>query len=155
MVFSVLVTESCALSVRALYRPTGSVGLLFDPQPTVWIGKVNRSLCILRDAGWKVQWKRLSAWLDFGIFNRPKSIQAANTFFQELWSRKNLCNSLVWTCSGGKVQVWVQVQAPAGHLAIPPKGYSRRELKILTAKSMAELLEQRSSPAWAGRMGEH
>ena len=37
-------------------------------------------------------------------------------------------------------QVWVQVRAPAGHLAITPEGYSRRQSKVLTAKSMAQLL---------------
>ena len=49
--------------------------------------------------------------------------------------------------SGGRVQV----QAPA----ITPEGYSKRLWKrlwkVLTAKSMAELLSQRSGTAWAGR----
>ena len=57
-------------------------------------------------------------------------------------------HSLLWgfggdktftTCwSGGRVQVWVQVRAPAGpiskcHLEITPEGYSRRQSKVLTA----------------------
>ena len=32
--------------------------------------------------------------------------------------------------SGGRVQVWVQVRAPAGHLAITPEGCSRRQSKV-------------------------
>ena len=43
----------------------------------------------------------------------------------------------------------------AGHLAITPEGYSRRQSKDLTAISMAKLLGQRSSSACAGRTGEH
>ena len=43
----------------------------------------------------------------------------------------------------------------AGHLAITPEGYSRRQSKDLTAKSMAKLLGQRSGTAWAGLTGEH
>ena len=45
--------------------------------------------------------------------------------------------------TGGRVQVRVQVRAPAdsaGHLAITPEDYSRRQSKDLTAKSMAKLL---------------
>ena len=38
----------------------------------------------------------------------------------------------------------------AGHLAITPKGYSRRQSKDLTAKSMAKLVGPRSGTAWAG-----
>ena len=41
------------------------------------------------------------------------------------------------------------------HLAITPKGYSRRQLKVLAAKSMAKLLGPRSGIAWAGWTGEH
>ena len=40
----------------------------------------------------------------------------------------------------GRVQVWVQVRAPAGQLAITPEGYSRRQSKVLTPKSMAKVL---------------
>ena len=52
-----------------------------------------------------------------------------------------------------RVLFWVQVQAPAGHMAI--KGYSRRQTTVLTTKSMAKLLGQRSGTAWAGWTGEH
>ena len=54
-----------------------------------------------------------------------------------------------------KVQVWVQVWAPAGHLAINPKGYLRRLSKVWNAKSMAELLGQHSGTACARWMGKH
>ena len=43
----------------------------------------------------------------------------------------------------------------AGHLAITPEGYSRRQSKDLTAKSMAKLLGPRSCTAWAGLTGEY
>ena len=43
----------------------------------------------------------------------------------------------------------------AGHLAITPEGYSRRQSKDLTAISMAKLLGPRSGSACAGRTGEH
>ena len=42
----------------------------------------------------------------------------------------------------------------AGHLAITPEGYSRRQSKDLTAISMAKLLRPRSGTAWAGRTGQ-
>ena len=54
--------------------------------------------------------------------------------------------------SGGRVQVWVQVQAPACHLAITPEGYSRSYSNGSKAKSMAELLGPRSGTAWAQAM---
>ena len=61
--------------------------------------------------------------------------------------------------SGSRVQVWVKVRAHASHLgddlAITPEGYSWRQSKVLTAKSMGELLGPRSSNAWAGRTREH
>ena len=60
------------------------------------------------------------------------------------------------TCwSGGRVQVWVQVWAPAGHLVITAEGHYRRQSKVLTAKSNAKLSEQRSSTAWADQTSEH
>ena len=34
-----------------------------------------------------------------------------------------------------RVQVWVQVQAPASHLAITPESHSRRQWKVLIAKN--------------------
>ena len=43
----------------------------------------------------------------------------------------------------------------AGHLAITPEGYSRRQSKDLTAISMAKLLGPRSGSACAGRTGKH
>ena len=51
--------------------------------------------------------------------------------------------------------VWVQVPVPAGHLAVTPEGYSRRQLKVLTAKPTAKLLGPCSGTAWAGWKGGH
>ena len=46
-------------------------------------------------------------------------------FIELFWVfRADTTSTTHW--SGGRVQVWVQVQAPADHLAITPKGYSRR-----------------------------
>ena len=44
---------------------------------------------------------------------------------------------------------------PAGHLAITPAGYSRRQSKVLTAKSIAELSGQSSGTTWVLTMGKH
>ena len=57
--------------------------------------------------------------------------------------------------SGGRVQVWAQVWVPAGHLAIIPEDYFRKQSKVLTAKSRAELLGPCSGTAWAGLRGKH
>ena len=43
----------------------------------------------------------------------------------------------------------------AGHLAITPEGYSRRQSKDLIAISMAKLLGPRSGTGWAGRTDKH
>ena len=83
----------------------------------------------------------------FGVFNRPKRIKTPHRLFWDLRADKTFTTR--W--SGGRVQVWVQVRAPACHLAITPEGYSRRQSKDLTAKSIAELLGPRSGTAWAGR----
>ena len=48
--------------------------------------------------------------------------------------------------------VILAVRALTGHLPFTPKGYSRRESKVLIAKSMVELLGQLSGTAWAGRL---
>ena len=39
-------------------------------------------------------------------------------------------------------------------MAITPEGYSRKQAKDLTAKSMAKLLGPRFGTAWAGGTGE-
>ena len=82
--------------------------------------------------------------LDFCIFNRPK-VRTPHNLFMDFSSDKSFTTR--W--SGGRVQVWVQVQAPAANFAITPEGYSRRQSKILAAKSMAKLLKQHSGTAWA------
>ena len=67
-------------------------------------------------------WYRL---LNFGVLKK----NLKSTQFVELY----------FGVSGGRVQVWVRVRAPAGNLAIVPEGYSRIQSKVLTAKSMAKL----------------
>ena len=84
----------------------------------------------------------------WGLFDLPFLGGAAGAF-----SPARASSTTHW--SGCRVQVWVKVIAPACHLAITPKGFSRRQSKVLTAKSMVKLLGQRSSTAWAGRTGEH
>ena len=44
---------------------------------------------------------------------------------------------------------------PAGHLAIVPEGYSRRQSKVIIAKTIAKLLGQHSSTPLPGLMGKH
>ena len=70
---------------------------------------------------------------------------------RDFWTDK----SFTTRQSGCRVQVWVQVLAPACHLAITPEGYSTRQSKVVTAKSIAELEGHSSGTAWAGRTGEH
>ena len=77
-------------------------------------------------------WYRL---LNFGVLKK----NLKSTQFVELY----------FGVSGGRVQVWVRVRAPAGNLAIVPEGYSRIQSKFLTANSMAKLLGLRSSTDWA------
>ena len=102
-------------------------------------------------------WYQLSAFINFCILNRPKknSNSTQIVLFQGFQGRQNLHNSLVrWQSS--RLQVWVQVQAPACHLAITSKGnYSRTQSKVLTAKSMAGHLGQLPGTAWAVQTGKH
>ena len=59
------------------------------------------------------------------------------------------------TCwSGGTVQVWVQVRAPAGHLAIFPKAVPEGNRRF-REQSTAKLFGPLSGSACAGRTGEH
>ena len=69
----------------------------------------------------------------------------SSKIFTICWSRQSSC----------RIQVWVQLWAPAGHLEITPQYYFRRQLKVLGAKSMAEPLGQRSSTAWADMTSKH
>ena len=68
----------------------------------------------------------LSALLNFGVFNGPKKNSNCTQFILGLGADKTFTTR--W--SGGRVQVWVQVQAPACHLAITPEGCSRRQSKV-------------------------
>ena len=48
-----------------------------------------------------------------------KRIQTPHTLFWDFWADKPF--TTIW--SGGRVQVWVQVWAPACHVEITPEGY--------------------------------
>ena len=99
----------------------GTVGSLFQhlsPRPVWWMR-------VEIDSG--SQLSSISAFW---------KVQTPQRLFWDFWPDKTITTS--W--SGSKVQV-----APAGHLAITFKGYSRRQSKVLTAKSNAELLG--STPA--------
>ena len=55
-----------------------------------------------------------------------KRIQTPHSLFWGFGADKTF--KIRW--SGGRVQVWVQVRAPVGHLAITPGGCSRRQSKV-------------------------
>ena len=82
-----------------------------------------------------------------------KNIQTPHSLFRDFRADETFTARHGW--SGGRFQVWVQVLAPACHLAISPGGYSRRRSKVYTAKAMAELMRAHSGTAWAGRTGKH
>ena len=92
-------------------------------------------------------------WMEVDIDSQLSSISAVSTdlkfeFHNFFWDyRADKTFTICW--SGGRVQVWVQGQSPAGLLAITSEGYSRRQLEDLTAKSMAEFFWLRSGTAWA------
>ena len=83
------------------------------------------------------------------VFNRPKRIQTPYSLFRDFGANKTLPTH--W--SGVSVQVWVQVLP----LQVTWQSflYSRRQSKVLTAKSMAELLLQRSCTARASKTGKY
>ena len=114
-------------------------------------------LCVLIDP-WERDLKSLSAyilgkegWKSLSAVSSTdlKRIQTSTQFIQGFRADESFAAH--W--SGGKVLVCVQDRAPSGHLAITPKGFSKRQSKVLTAKSMVELLGQRSGTAQFGRVG--
>ena len=100
-------------------------------------------------------WYRLTAVLIFGVFNGPKRNLNSTTSPRRLFWDFGADQTCTTCWSGGRVHVWVQVQTLASHLAITPEGYSRRQSKVLTSKSIAELLGPRSGTAWVDWTGEH
>ena len=68
-------------------------------------------------------WNQLTAVLNFCILIGLKRNQTPQSLFRDFCADKTFTTG--W--SGARVQVWVQVQAPAGHLAVTPKGCSRRQ----------------------------
>ena len=112
---------------------------------------------------WKHSLHKAFWWIRVGINSQLSSISAFSTdlkriqtphrLFLVFWADKTSTTH----CSGGRVQVWVQVWAPACQLAITPEGYSRRHSKVLTANQWRGILGQhspRSCTAWAGRTGQ-
>ena len=77
-------------------------------------------LCISESINPIIIWGiRVTSCLDFGIFNRPKRIKTPNSLFTDV--RADKAFTTCWSGqSGDRVTVWVQVQAPASHLAVTP-----------------------------------
>ena len=93
-----------------------------------------------------------------GINSLLSSIFAFSTDLRTKTPHSLFCNfraPFTTRWSGSRVQAWGQVRAPACHLAITPQGCLRKQLKVLTEKSIDKLLGQRSSTAWAGQTGKH
>ena len=111
--------------------------ILASADSTIWQPQ-SAPVISLVDEGWY----QLTAVLNFGIFKR---IQTPHSWFWDF--RADKTSTTRW--SGGRVQIWVQVWAPACYLAITPDSYSRTQSKILTAKWIAKLLGPRSGTAWA------
>ena len=81
-------------------------------------------------------WYRLTACLNFGIFNDLKRFQTPHSLFTDLEADKT--STTRW--SGSRVQVWVQLQAPACHLAITPEGVDcRNQWQSSWGRDLAQL----------------
>ena len=93
-------------------------------------------------------------WVTVGIDSQLSSISVFSTDLKG-FRADNLKKFTTHQSGGGRFQVWIQVRAPVCYLAIAPKGYSRRQSKVLTAKSTSVRLWPRSGTAWAGQTGEH
>ena len=132
-------TCSLSPSVRFSIRPSLSFGPSFSAS--------------FKHLPWtsSFRWHQVFAVRNSAFSMDLKRIQTPHRFSWGLGADKT--STIHW--SGGRVQVWVQVWAPAGHLVITPESCSRRQSKVLTAKAMAELLGPRSGSALAGLTGEH
>ena len=83
--------------------------------------------------GWGfVSFQQLSSVLGLNSLNWPERNQTLNSLFWDFGADKTF--ETRW--SGGRVQAWAQVQAPACHLAFTTRGFSRRQSKVLIAKSI-------------------
>ena len=80
------------------------------------------SLSVLGMSLRKLQEKSYFTWLQFGTSNRLKRIQTPHSLCCDFGGDQTF--STRWL--GGRVQVWVQVWSPAGHLAISLKAGNRR-----------------------------
>ena len=113
-----------------------------------------RALVSLVDEGWyRLTLSHSSPhWvLNFSVWNGPKKNSIPHNLLRDFGADKT--STTCW--SGGRVQVWVQIRAPAGHLAITPEGYSRRQL-VLRVKFWLQNQWPSSwgrAPAQLGRVG--
>ena len=89
-----------------------NVNSLFRKWSLTW-----KIIVIMVSAG-NEPWKSYFSWLIFGISNGLKRIQTPHSLCCDFGGYKT--STTRW--SGGRVQVWVQVWAPACHLAISLKG---------------------------------
>ena len=106
------------------------------------------SLLSLVDEGWY----RLTTVLNFGIFNRPvKRIQTPHRLFRHIRADKTLTTS--W--SGAEFKFESKFKPLPIIWQLLPKAIPEEQSKVLTAKSNAKLLWQRSCTAWAGQTGMH
>ena len=93
-----------------------------------------------------------------------KRFQTPHDLFRNIGAENT--STTLW--SDGRVQVWVHIRAPAGHLAITAEGYSRiqKTIEVFDCKINSRALGPRvlgrrsgtaslSGTAWAGRTGKH
>ena len=106
--------------------PTGAWAWTQTQLSDQQVVKVLSALKSLNKLCGAVWWMRV--WIDsqlssiLAFATESKKNSNSTQFVLGFWSRYN-----PWPGqSGGRVQVWVQVWAPAGHLAITSKGYFRR-----------------------------
>ena len=136
---------------------------LHSPERSLWQLSKEQGLVVVFRAEWDPIWVK---WAHLGnLYEKWATVRkvghrmiefSLSKFgerkFNQIWREKIQSYYKTFTThwSGGRVQVWVEVWAPACHLT--PEGYSRRQSKFLTAKSILKLLRTRSCQctAWAG-----
>ena len=99
-------------------------------------------------------WNNLTAVLNFGVLKRiqtPQFIELHCGVSEQIKPLQPIGQAADFKFESK----FEPLLTSAGHLAITLEGYSRRQSKVLTAKSTAKLLGPRSGTAWAGRTGEH
>ena len=107
---------------------------------TIWILDLKIKSEFIHPGGWGLETNRcLSKFWHIQLTLKEFKL---NTLYSGFGADKTFTTR--W--SGRRVQVWVQFRGPASHLAITPEGYSKRQSKVMTAKSLAiaELFGPRS-----------